>query len=817
MLGSVGAARSPLGLPQESARALSSMLSDHVPGIWLALQLATAGLTLQLAFQHGARWYRRREDRVALHFAAWAGALTFVLITNAAVFATPVDRLGPALLARTIAISIAGVLLIPVAASSAGQSVPVPAVVVVGAIMTLRTGLWVATDLVYEHRIDADGAPVYGVLAGPLGLAAVLIATVSLIRVGLRWPDRVERLSFFAGHVAGLGIVTGAVVTAGPWSELLAGLWILPMAVALQLISGRRLARTDRRERRLAADRERITAELARSEARARLALESGQMAWYEYQPRTGAVSTSPDRPQLVDEPLDEHTIRSLIAEAMGEPTGVAEVERTEEGDERWLEITARLAGDPYEPTVIGVVKDITARKQAEEDALRAARRDPLTGLANRTALFAAVAEGLEEGTGFGLLLMDLDRFREINETLGHHVGDQVLQRVAARLRSTARPDDLVARLGGDEFALVVHPADSAEVVAQLALRSLAAEIDIDGVGVRVGASVGVVEAPADGTDAVTLVRRADAAMYRAKVRRSGWARHDAQDEAAAAAQLALVAQLEPALAGGAIRPSFQPTVDLATGTVGTVEALARWMHPDRGTVPPVEFVPLAEQYGMGRELFLRILDSALSTCAIWRHHELASSVAVNVSPLTLCDDRLVGDVATALAAARLPGDALVLEITEDTFAEEGEDVLRRLTELRDLGVSLAIDDFGTGYSSLAYLKRLPVQMLKLDRAFISDLVTGSADASLVELTIQVAHRLGMTVVAEGVEREETVDVLRSLGCDTVQGFGICRPADAPTVSAWLRSDAAARYRATGSGPAATAGSDVNRPPTSRR
>ncbi len=811
-LGSLVSPRSPSGLSQEAARVVSRMLSDHVPGIWLALQLATAGLTLQLALQHGARWYRRREDAVAFHFGAWAGSLTFVLVANVLVFATPVDQLGAVLLVRTVAIAVAGVLLIPVAASSAGQAVPKVAVVTVAVILGARTVLWAATDLVYEHRLAADGSPQYGPLAGPLGLASVLVATVTLVRIGLRWPDRVERLSFFAGHVVGLCIVTGAVLTSGPWSELLAGLWILPMAAGLQLISGRRLARTDRRERRLAGDRERITVELARSEARARLALESGQMAWYEYQPRTGVVSTSPDLPVLVDEPLDEHTIRSLIAEAMAEPTGVAEVERGVAGESRWLEITARLAGDPYEPTVIGVVKDITARKLADEEELRAAHTDPLTRLPNRTALFAEVAARLDAGATFGLLLMDLDRFKEINETLGHHVGDRVLQCVAGRLRASARPDDLVARLGGDEFALVVQPSDAAEIIARLALRSLAEEIDVDGVAVRVGASVGVVAAPADGADAVTLLRRADAAMYRAKGRRSGWARHDVHDESAAASRFALVAQLEPALASGAIPAYFQPTVDLATGTVGTVEALARWIHPGRGAVPPVEFVPLAEQYGMGRELFLRILDGALSTCSIWRHHDLAVSVSVNVSPLTLADDRTVGDVATALASARLSGDALVLEITEDALAAEGDDVVRRMTQLRDLGVSLAIDDFGTGYSSLAYLKRLPVQILKLDRVFISDLVAGSADASLVDLAIQVAHRLGMTVVAEGVERIETIELLRALGCDAVQGYGVCRPGDAPSTSAWLRSGAAARY-----GAAADDQPDVSRPPTSRR
>jgi len=453
-----------------------------------------------------------------------------------------------------------------------------------------------------------------------------------------------------------------------------------------------------------------------------------------------------------------------------------------------WIEANGRsVRGPDGRVEVLGVVRDITERKIAESELTYMATHDALTGLANRTALTRVVSETLARREAFALIVMDLDGFKDINATLGHPVGDQVLVAVARRVESVLRPWDVFTRIGGDEFALVITDrVGLAEQVAARILAALKAPIDVDGVAITVRASIGIVDAPSDGTDAHTLLRRADAAMYRAKARGGGIYRHAEDDDLSAARRLQLAGQLQEALITGQIEQHYQPTIDISSGQCSVLEALARWRHPELGLVGPSEFVPLAEQYGLGPALARHVLSLALATCAGWRNDGLADAIAVNVSPDTLVDPDFAGHVATALAHARLPGSALVVELTEDSFARDTPELLAALTRLRDLGVRLAIDDFGTGYSSLSYLAHMPIEAVKLDRVFAAGLSSDGANDAIVEMSIELAHRLGFRVIAEGVETPEALAALGRYGCDGAQGFHICRPAPAEDITAWL-------------------------------
>jgi diguanylate cyclase len=365
---------------------------------------------------------------------------------------------------------------------------------------------------------------------------------------------------------------------------------------------------------------------------------------------------------------------------------------------------------------------------------------------------------------------------------------------VANRLAATVRKDDLIARLGGDEFAVVVSGrANTATRVANQLLGALVIPFTVDGVAITVRASIGVVRAFDHGADAHTLLRRADAAMYRAKLRGSSSHLYEPADEQGAARRLQLAGELPAALGAGAIAVHYQPIVGLGEGGETSVEALVRWAHPRHGVISPSEFVPLAEEYGLGLALFRYVLARALTQARAWKDAGLACAVAVNISPRTLVETSLAAIVATALTAAGLGAESLILEITEDAFAGFGPELLESLLGLRALGVRLAIDDFGTGYSSLAYLTRLPVQIIKLDRIFSDGLGGTGFNDAIVALTVQLAHQLNLTVVAEGVETPDALDALRRQGCDAAQGYWVCRPAPGADVTRFLAEGSASR------------------------
>jgi diguanylate cyclase (GGDEF)-like protein len=413
------------------------------------------------------------------------------------------------------------------------------------------------------------------------------------------------------------------------------------------------------------------------------------------------------------------------------------------------------------------------------------ARHDPLTGLANRKFFYERGVSELNrsgrDGSHVGLLLIDLDHFKEINDTLGHGAGDDLLRAVAGRLKKALREADLVARLGGDEFAVLLCGMPTPEAgdrVADDLLRLLAEPIDHDGLRLAVEGSIGIAVYPQDGTTVEDLLRHADVAMYQAKETRGAFARYRSDRDESNVNRMTLVADLRNAIKAREFVLLFQPQVDLATGRVLGAEVLTRWQHPRRGLLGPDDFISAAENSGLMQEFTIHILDRAVAECARWREAGVTAPVSVNLSARNLLDARLPAEVAQILADHGLPAEQLVLEITETTMVSDIETVQEILAALRQMGVELSVDDFGTGYSSLALLQRIAVNEIKIDRSFVRAMNTSEGDAAIVRATIELAHGLGLRVVAEGVETAEHVAALRSLGCDVAQGWYFGHPVD---------------------------------------
>jgi diguanylate cyclase (GGDEF)-like protein len=414
------------------------------------------------------------------------------------------------------------------------------------------------------------------------------------------------------------------------------------------------------------------------------------------------------------------------------------------------------------------------------------ARTDELTGLGNRRLLYEAIdtrVGRIPVGEALHLLLIDLDRFKEVNDSLGHAAGDEVLKTVAKRLAAATEPGDVLVRLGGDEFAvLLTRPGNRLGALesARHMAAGVAQPILVAGLSLQVGASIGIASAPIDSLDRTDLMRHADVAMYDAKRSRRGAAQYDSARDDNSRERLQLVSQLRDALANepDQLVVHYQPKCTL-TGTVVGVEALVRWQHPTRGLLYPDAFVQIAENNSLLPALTRHVLRTALAQCRRWRASEPHATVAVNLSVTSLLDAGLVGDTVATLARAGLPADALVLEITETMIMVDPERSRRTLHALRAHGILLAIDDYGTGHCSLAYLRDLPVQELKLDRSFVRDIAIRQQDAAIVRSTIDLAHSLGLVLVAEGVEDVEAAELLRAMDCDLAQGYYFGRPAPA--------------------------------------
>jgi diguanylate cyclase (GGDEF)-like protein len=494
---------------------------------------------------------------------------------------------------------------------------------------------------------------------------------------------------------------------------------------------------------------------------------------------------------------LAEHRFRDAMMVALPDSSGLRGT----------LRVTDRLG-----ETATFTVEDLTMLQTLTSHlavALRSTRlvqelgydatHDSLTGLANRRALYADGQARLVDSPDRrrALLLLDLDKFKEVNDSLGHHAGDQLLVEVGARLRGKLRGGDLLARLGGDEFAVLLEDAghDEAESVAENLRATLAKPFTTltgtsagGGLTLHSTVSIGIALFPDEGTGFPALLRKADIAMYKAKASGEGHHVYSGTDDADGASRLRTADELRTAITGDQFVLHYQPKVDLATGDVHCVEALIRWRHPTRGLLYPDAFLDLVEVSGLMRAMTRRVLELALDQAAEWEGQGQHLTVAVNLSASSLVDADLPEEVFAMLVARSVPPDALQLEITEEFLMADRDRARSILTRLREGGVQISIDDYGTGYSSLSYLRDLPIDELKLDRSFVLPMAEDDRAAALVASTIALAHSLGLRMVAEGVETEVAYAELRRLGCDQGQGYFMSRPIPAAELDQWLRN-----------------------------
>ncbi len=468
-------------------------------------------------------------------------------------------------------------------------------------------------------------------------------------------------------------------------------------------------------------------------------------------------------------------------------------------GSEIMVEYVGRSCFD--DPAIGGFVinaHDVTERTEMEKMLRYQASHDTLTDLPNRATLLERLEQAIslaehtqtENKSEVALLTMDLDSFKEINDTFGHHHGDILLQQLGMRLRNVVYTEDTVARLGGDEFALLLPTSNDASV--QHILAEVATILEepfvIEDLPLQVQASIGIALYPTHGADGLTLLRRADVAMYTAKHAHLGHMLYDPAQDTYSPRRLAMMGALRKAIANNELKLYYQPKVEIQTGKVHSVEALVRWQHPEFGFVPPDQFIPLAEQTGLIIPLTLWVLETAARQCSEWLRVGLELSIAVNLSMWDLRELTLPNTIGTLLERYSLPARLLRVELTESVVMNDVERTLDILNRISNLGIQISVDDFGTGYSSLAYLKRMPITELKIDRSFVMHMVDVEVDATIVQSTVAMAHSLGLKVVAEGVEDEKTWHLLSDFKCDTAQGYYMSRPVSSQDLENWLHA-----------------------------
>ena len=508
----------------------------------------------------------------------------------------------------------------------------------------------------------------------------------------------------------------------------------------------------------------------------------------------------------------DVPTLRQAWEQALAGKPYTVEYRIRRQGHVVWLQaqVEPEIDDDRRIRRVVGTVQDITERKDAETRIARLAYFDGLTGLPNRESFLDRLGREIQRAwksdKRLAILFMDLDGFKSVNDTLGHHTGDRVLQDAADRLRAVVRPSDMVsradecaadlqlARLGGDEFTLLLLDLGDAEhalVAAHRISEQMRLPFVVDGRDLRVTASIGIAVYPDDGADVDTLLKHADTAMYHAKAQgRDNYQFYSAALTQRAMQRMDLERDLRTALDQGQFHLAYQPQVDARTGRLASVEALIRWNHPQRGPVPPMDFIPLAESIGLIVPIGRCVLRMACEAAVQWQRAGHGLRVAVNLSPLQLKDPDLVQTVVDVLAETGLAAQLLELEITESALMEDSAATLATLHALRAAGVDMALDDFGTGYSSLSYLKRMPLTSLKVDRSFVSGLPEDKENDSIVRAIVSMAASLGFDVTAEGVETPEQAHLLTTMGCHTLQGWHFGKPVSAADIGARLEDSA---------------------------
>jgi diguanylate cyclase (GGDEF)-like protein/PAS domain S-box-containing protein len=690
-------------------------------------------------------------------------------------------------------------------------------------LLTLAVVLLATADLAYAYMMS-KGTYQTGSLsdAGWL-LGFLLIASAALLPRVDQMPDAagsggrpwtgalVTTLPVLVAiGVAGAGRLNGSPVSGLPFLALLAVIVLVVVRQVLVLLENSLLTRD------LEAKVVARTAELSRREEQFRSLVQNGSDmimlvsaqgdVWYQ-SPSVEAILGRPAAP-TVDELFRDvvHTddlirLRHAVREATGEPGGTVRVGfRLRHADGRWLHTESLITNLLHEPAVRGLVvtsRDVSERHDFENALRYQAFHDPLTGLANRTRFQERVEHALSRsgrpGAALAVCILDLDGFKNVNDSFGHPTGDALLMAVAQRLLGSLRATDTLARLGGDEFAVLLEgesaEAPGVDVVCRRLLEAFDAPFLVDGQQLVVTASIGIA-VPGEGSSTVTeeVLRDADLAMYAAK--EAGKARIERFEPSMHTRMLQrhlLEAELRTALDDGQLVVFYQPTVSLEDHRIRGVEALVRWQHPDRGLVPPGDFIPLAEESGLIVPLGAWVLREACRQVAEWRRAGAPDlTLAVNLSARQARDPDICGTVAEALADSGLPAAALTLEITETTMLVDGQEMLDTLSALKQLGVQLAIDDFGTGYSSLSYLARLPVDTVKIDRGFVSGGANGDRNLEIAEAIVRLGHTFHLMTVAEGIETLDQATQLELIGCQYGQGFYFSRPVPATELAGLL-------------------------------
>lgn len=432
-----------------------------------------------------------------------------------------------------------------------------------------------------------------------------------------------------------------------------------------------------------------------------------------------------------------------------------------------------------------------TETQSLEHQALH----DPLTDLPNRKLLHNRLQQEILRGERTSkqlvLIMSDLNRFKEINDTLGHHIGDLVLQQAAERLYNIFRKTDTVARLGGDEFAILLPETnlEQAKALTHKVLDEFNHPFIVNDHSLNIGISLGLAEFPTHGDDVNILTQRADVAMYIAKQNNIGYSVYDPNKDTHSIGRLALMSELRKAIETESLEIYFQPKIDVTTNEVVGAEALLRWDHPQRGFIKPGEFIPLAEQTGLIKPLTQWVIGKAIAQCASWKKNNIQLGISVNISAHNLHDSKLIHHLRDMMLKHNLPPEYLTLEISEGDIMSEPIRAKQTLEKIKNTGINLSIDDFGTGYSSLSYLKKLPVDEIKVDRSFVMEMTEDKDDDIIVRATIEVAHNLGLKIVAEGVHDKQTWERLKTLGCDIAQGHYISKPLSSADFSDWLNED----------------------------